>query len=264
MTAIVLYLCVGAISGVLAGLLGIGGGLIIVPALAYLLTDIPDNLVMHVAVGTSLAVVTVTSMSSTRSHHQRGTVRWDLWRSLSPGLVIGTLAGAYVADQLPGSALKIFFAVFELLVALYLAFGAQATPAAKTPHFAVTLVAAFFIGIVCAFAGVGGGIMIVPLLTWLRLPIKEAVSTSAACGLPIAASGTIGFMVVGLNTAQQLPVWSTGYIYWPAFFGLMVTSVLFAPLGAKIAHALPSQVLRRIFAIFLMALAVLMYIKNIG
>jgi uncharacterized membrane protein YfcA len=98
----------------------------------------------------------------------------------------------------------------------------------------------------------------------MRLPIKEAVSTSAACGMPIAASGTIGFMVVGSSAAQQLPVWSTGYIYWPAFFGIMITSVLFAPVGAKIAHALPSHVLRRAFAVFLIALAVLMYVKNIS
>ena len=246
----------------MAGLLGIGGGLIIVPALAYLFVNVPEALVMHMAVGTSLAVVTVTSISSTRSHHRRGTVRWDLWRLLAPGLVLGTSAGAFVADQLPGDALKLFFAVFELLVALHLAFGKQAQPATQMPSTYLTLTAAFLIGVVCAFAGVGGGIMIVPLLTWMRLPIKQAVSTSAACGFPIALAGSIGFIAVGLNASEPLPAWSTGYIYWPAFLGFSTTSVLFAPLGAKIAHALPATVLRRVFALFLLTLAVLMFIKG--
>lgn len=253
------YLLTGAVAGILAGLLGIGGGLIVVPALVYLLVAVPDQLIMHVAIGTSLAVVTVTAISSSYSHHRRGTVRWDLWRSLSPGLIVGTLCGAFVADQLSGDVLKNFFVIFQLLVALQLAFGRQASPAEKLPSVVLVMGSAFLIGIVCAFAGVGGGIMVVPLLVWLRIPIKEAISTSAACGLPIAVTGSIGYMIAGFNTAEQLPMWSTGYVYWPAFIGISVTSVLLAPYGAKLAHALPSHILRWVFAVFLLTLAVLMF-----
>jgi len=261
--AIIYYLLAGVVSGVLAGLLGIGGGLIIVPALVYLLplANIAPELVMHLAVGTSLAVVTVTALSSARAHHKKGTVNWALWRVLSPGLIAGTSTGAFIADQLSGHSLRLFFVVFELLVAVQLVLGKQAQPADRVPPFYVTLIAAFLIGVVCAFAGVGGGIMIVPLLVWMKLTIKQAVSTSAACGVPIAIAGSIGYMVTGLDVPVALPAWTTGFVYWPAFFGISITSVLFAPYGAKLAHALPSHILRQVFAVFLVLLAGLMLIK---
>jgi len=259
MEAILPYLLTGVVSGILAGLLGIGGGLVIVPALVFLLASDGTEHVMHIAIGTSLAVVAVTALSSTRAHHLKGTVRWPIWVRLSPGLFIGTLTGALVADQLGGETLRLFFAVFELLVALHLMFKVQAKPVAQFPKAFVVFALSFLIGIICAFAGVGGGVMVVPLLIWLCIPIKEAISTSAACGLPIAFAGTLGFMLTGWDMNTQLAAWSTGYIYWPAFLGISVTSVLFAPLGAKIAHALPANVLRQVFAIFLLLLAILMF-----
>jgi len=260
---IIYYLLTGVVSGVLAGLLGIGGGLIIVPALVYLLplANIAPQHIMHLAVGTSLAVVIVTAISSASAHHKRGTVNWTLWRSLSPGLIAGTATGAFIADHLSGHSLRIFFIVFELLVAVQLVLGKQAQPADRMPPFYITLVAAYLIGIVCAFAGVGGGIMIVPLLIWMKLTIKQAVSTSAACGVPIAVAGTIGYMLTGLDVPGTLPTWTTGFVYWPAFIGISVMSVLFAPYGAKIAHALPSKILRQVFASFLVFLALLMFLK---
>jgi len=260
MEAILPYLLTGVVSGVLAGLLGIGGGLVIVPALTFLLASHNTEHVMHVAIGTSLAVVTVTALSSTRAHHLRGTVRWSIWARLSPGLFIGTLTGALIADQLRGETLRLFFAVFELLVALQLMFKLQAKPVTQCPKTFVVAGVSLVIGIICAFVGVGGGIIIVPLLVWLCIPMKEAISTSAACGLPIALAGTLGFMLTGLDVNTQLPAWSTGYIYWPAFLGISITSVLFAPLGAKMAHALPANVLRQVFAMFILLLAILMFV----
>lgn len=258
MDHLLLYLATGVVSGILAGLLGIGGGLIIVPALVFLLGDTAEH-VMHMAVGTSLAVVIPTAVASTRAHHKKGTVHWHYWKILTPGLFSGTLIGAFIADQLPGHTLRNIFAVFELLVALQLALGLKAKATARDlgilPIFCIT----FLIGIVCAFAGVGGGIMVVPLLSWLRLPIKSAISTSAACGMPIATAGTIGFILIGLGEESSLPDLSTGFIYWPAFLFISLSSILFAPLGAKLAHALPADILRRIFAIFLLLLAILMF-----
>jgi len=260
---IIYYLLTGVVSGVLAGLLGIGGGLIIVPALAYLLplSNIAPQHVMHLAVGTSLAVVVVTAISSATAHHKKGTVNWALWRVLSPGLIAGTSTGAFIADQLSGHSLRLFFVVFEVLVAIQLVLGKQAQPATREPPFYISFIAAFLIGIVCAFAGVGGGIMIVPLLIWMKLTIKQAVSTSAACGVPIAIAGTIGYMVTGLDVPVALPQWTTGFVYWPAFLGISIPSVFFAPYGAKLAHALPAKTLRQVFATFLVVLAVLMLLK---
>jgi len=259
MESILPYLLTGVVSGVLAGLLGIGGGLVIVPALVFLLASHGTESVMHVAIGTSLAVVAVTALSSTRAHHLKGTIRWSIWVRLSPGLFIGTLTGALVADQLRGETLRLFFAIFELLVALHLMFKRQAKPMVQFPKALVTFAISFLIGIVCAFAGVGGGVMIVPLLIWLCIPVKEAISTSAACGLPIAFAGTFGFMLMGWDMNKQFSAWSTGYIYWPAFLGISVTSILFAPLGVKISQALPANVLRKMFAVFLLVLAILMF-----
>ena len=258
MEHMLLYLLTGVVSGLLAGLLGIGGGLVIVPAVSFLLND-GSNYTMHIAIGTSLAVVMLTAISSTRAHHKKGTVNWHYWCLLSPGLFNGTLAGALIADLLQGITLRNFFAAFELVVAIQLLLNLKAKPSERKPIPVLLFLITFPIGIICAFAGVGGGIMVVPLLLWLRLPIKEAISTSAACGLPIAIAGTIGFIVIGLDAQSSLPPMSTGFIYWPAFFLISIASVLFAPLGAKLAHALPSNALRQIFALFLVTLAMLMY-----
>ncbi|MDH5326178.1 MAG: sulfite exporter TauE/SafE family protein [Gammaproteobacteria bacterium] len=260
MEQILLFLLTGVVSGILAGLLGIGGGLIIVPALNYILTGDPTH-TMHVAIGTSLAVVTLTAISSARAHHKKGTLNWDYWRLLSPGLFSGTLAGAFIADMLQGETLRNFFAVFEVLVALQLLLDLNAKPSNKTPGFFALFLVTLPIGMVSAFAGIGGGSMVVPLLMWLRLPIKQAISTSAACGLPIAIAGTSGFMLTGLDVTSELSTMSTGFIYWPAFLFISIPAVLLAPVGAKIAHALPSQLLRIGFALFLILLAIFMFVK---
>ena len=257
-----LYILTGVVSGVLAGLLGIGGGLVIVPAITFILSGATENL-MHTALGTSLSIVVLTALSSTRAHHKRGTINWAYWKLLAPGLFIGTLAGAFIADYIRGETLRQFFAIFELLVASQLALGLQARPGKGNPAASTIFGLALPIGMISAFAGIGGGTMVVPLLSWLRLSIKEAVSTSAACGLPIAIAGSMGFIVIGLGVENTFPGPSSGFVYWPAFVFIGIPSIFFAPLGAKLAHALPPRVLRLVFACFLLILAVLMWNPDI-
>lgn len=254
-----LYLLAGVLVGVIAGLFGVGGGLIIVPLLVFIFhgQGIATELTMHLAIGTSLATIMVTSLSSVRAHHRHGAVLWPVFRRLAPGIVAGTLLGSYIVDQLPNAALRVIFGVFELLVAAQMGFGVQAAPHRQLPGWAGMSLAGVIIGKVSAIIGIGGGTLSVPFLTWCNITIRRAVATSAACGLPIAVAGTLGFIVMGWN-APALPAWSTGYIYWPAFAGIAAASVLFAPLGAKLAHTLPAEKLKRYFAIFLAFLGIRM------
>ena len=253
------YLLLGAFAGVMAGLLGVGGGLIIVPALAWIFQhqQIAETALMHLAIGTSLATIIATSISSVRAHHQRGAVLWPtVWR-LTPGIVIGAWLGAAVADALSSFALQKVFAVFVLLMAAQMGFGAKPAPHRDLPKTAGMLAAGGAIGAVSAIVGIGGGSLTVPFLSWCNVPIRQAVATSAACGLPIALAGALGFVVTGLN-APGLPAWSLGYVYGPALLGVALTSMLFAPLGARLAHTLPTEMLKKIFAAFLAVIGVKM------
>lgn len=253
------YLLLGAFAGVMAGLLGVGGGLIIVPALAWIFQhqQIAETALMHLAIGTSLATIIVTSISSVRAHHQRGAVLWaTVWR-LTPGIIIGAWLGAAVADALSSFVLQKVFALFVLAMAGQMGFGAKPAPHRDLPETTGMLAAGGVIGVVSAIVGIGGGSLTVPFLSWCNVPIRQAVATSAACGLPIALAGALGFVVTGLN-APDLPAWSLGYVYGPALLGVAVTSMLFAPLGAKLAHTLPTEMLKKIFAVFLAVVGVKM------
>lgn len=250
---ILTLLLTGAIAGILAGLLGVGGGIIIVPALVWVFQQhpaIPTDSVMQLAVGTSLATIVITSLSSIYAHHRRGAVQWTIVKHLTPGIMIGASLGAVVADLLSSDVLQTVFALFLLTVSLQLAFGAQPAPHRQLPQWWGMTGIAIIIGKISALVGVGGGSLTVPFLTWCRIPIRYAVATSAACGLPIALTGAIGFMLMG-QTVTNLPPWTTGYIYWPAFIIIISMTLLFAPVGAKIAHTVPVTALKKIFAIFL-------------
>lgn len=252
METLPLYLATGAVAGVLAGLLGVGGGLIIVPALVFIFAAqrLPDAIVMHMALGTSLATIVMTSTSSVRAHHKRGAVLWQVVWRLTPGIVVGTLMGAVLVDMLSGGILKRIFGIFALLVALQMGLGAKPAPHRRLPERSGMGLAGWVIGGVSAIVGIGGGSLTVPFLTWCRVGVHNAVATSSACGLPIALAGSLGFIITGWNETT-LPAFSSGYIYWPAMAGIAITSVLFAPLGARLAHALPADTLKKFFAIFL-------------
>lgn len=259
MDTLLIYLAVGAFAGTLAGLFGVGGGLVIVPALVFVFKSqgISETVLMHLAIGTSLATIVLTAIASLYAHHRRGAVRWDAVRRLSPGIVVGALLGAAVADALPTPVLRVFFALFELTVAGLLWWNRQPAAQRGLPGTLGMNMAGGAIGALSSIVGIGGGTLTVPFLAWCHVPLRAAVATSSACGLPIALAGSLGFVVMGWNAAP-LPALTSGYLYWPAFAGIGLASVLCAPFGARLAHTLPVASLRKFFALFLAMLGVRM------
>ncbi len=257
MTAWLLYLAIGATAGLLAGLLGVGGGLVIVAVLAWLLPSqgVPLEHAMHAALGTSLATIVLTGLSSARAHHRRGSVLWPSVRWLVPGLLLGGLAGSRLATWLAGDLLRLGVAGFCLLAALQLLFG---QPRAHAHHDAPAspwlTVAGLGIGAVSAVVGIGGGSMTVPLLVWLGVTPVRAVGSSAACGVAIALASAAGYALLAPPTAAAgMPAGSVGFVFVPAALGIALASVLFAPLGTRLAHRLSGPALKRVFALLLIA-----------
>jgi hypothetical protein len=256
----ILYLfAMGALAGMFAGLLGIGGGIIIVPLLAVVFTTqgVSVDVLMHVAIGTSLATIVVTSLSSIRSHHKHRAIEWPVVRVITVGVFVGGLLGSVIAKFIPGEALKTLFSIFMFLIAAQMYFGNTAKPHRTLPGKPGLVFSGTLIGIIAALMGVGGGSMSVPFLTWCNMNIRKAVATSAAIGFPIAVSGTLGFIVTGWGVADR-PAMSLGYVNLPAFISIVVASVLSAPLGAWIAHRIPPTILKKFFAVFLLVLAIKM------
>lgn len=253
------YLLTGAVAGLLAGLLGVGGGLVIVPALAWLLAGhgVPDAHLMHLAVGTSLAAIIPTAVSSLLAHRRRGSVHWPAVQGLLPGIVAGALGGAWLARQVSSPGLALFFGCFEILVAVQLFLAVKPVAHRSLPGRAGMGLAGGVIGTISALLGIGGGTLTTPFLLWNGIDIRRAVGTSATCGLPVALAGAAGFAWSGwAPMAGQ--AWVTGFIYWPAVAGIVLASVPLAPLGARLAHYLPRVRLQRIFALFLLLVGVKM------
>lgn len=252
LSIILVYLCVGAVAGFLAGLLGIGGGLIIVPMMVFSLgwQGVPNEMVMHMALGTSMASILFTSVSSFRSHHKRGAVRWDVVRRIVLGIFTGTFLGSLIATRMGTDSLKAFFAVFIYFVAVQLASNREPKPSRKLPGYSGMFGVGNVIGVVSALVGIGGGTLSVPFMIWCNLPAHHAIGTSAAIGFPIAIAGTIGYISNGWSIAN-LPQFSLGYVYMPGVLGIACASVLTAPLGVKLAHQLPMGRLKKVFAILL-------------
>lgn len=250
------YLVLGCVAGTLAGLLGIGGGLIIVPALIYIFSQqgIAPEMLTHMAVGTSLATIVFTSISSVRMHHVHGAVQWRLFQRLVLGIIIGSLAGAWVADSLQGVVLQLFIGVFALMVSFQMGFGLQPVERKALPGNIGLMWSGVGIGAISTLFGIGGGSVTVPLLTRFSVPIRHAVATSSACGLPIAVVGALGFVVTGW-AQPNLPEYSLGYLYLPAVAGIVLSSVVFAGLGARLAHHLPAATLKKVFALLLFFVA---------
>ncbi|MCE7520592.1 sulfite exporter TauE/SafE family protein [Halomonas titanicae] len=256
-TALSIYLTLGAVAGTMAGVFGVGGGLIIVPVLvfAFGLQNISSEIAMHLAIGTSLATILVTGSSSTLGHYRRGSIHRGWLTALLPGLVLGSIAGAFIADNLSGTALGTMFGIFVLLIAAKMVFGLTPKPGSASPGKWIMTLAGGVIGAVSALFGIGGGAMTVPLLSRCGASMTQAVGTAAGVGLPIALVGALAFIVVGWGN-PLLPAWTTGFVMWPAFFSIVVTSVPFARLGVKLAHVLPAHVLRLSFALLLAVVGV--------
>ncbi len=246
------YLFTGAFAGMTAGLMGLGGGAVIVPILYALFTiqALAPEYTMQLAVGTSLATIVFTAISSSLTHYRLGNIQTKTVLWLTPGIIIGAWLGAAIADALPTDTLRRIFGIFEIIIAMQIGFGFKPGANRTLPSPRGLAVAGSFIGTISSIMGIGGGSLTVPYLLWCNVPMKEAVGSSAACGLPIAFAGVIGFIVAGLGN-PGLPDWSLGYVYLPATLCIVSTSVLFAPIGAHLAHRLPVLILKRIFAVFL-------------
>ncbi|HCA27262.1 MAG TPA: hypothetical protein DEP05_06415 [Betaproteobacteria bacterium] len=257
MTAWALYLATGAFAGLLAGLLGVGGGLVIVPVLAFIFTaqHFPAGQVMHLALGTSLASIVFTSLSSVRAHHARRAVDWRVVRAAAPGIVIGGLAGAFAATAFSTGKLKLLLVCFEFYAATQMLFGIRPTAARGLPGRGGLFAVGGVIGGVSSLLGIGGGSLSVPFLSWCNVNMRTAIGTSAAIGFPIALAATLGYIVSGWPLAGP-PPYRLGFVYLPALGGLVLASISTAPVGARLAHRLPVGRLKKIFALLLYGLGV--------
>ena len=246
------YLVLGVIAGLVGGLFGLGGGILIVPSLLFLFIwqGLPADILMHLAVATSLFTIVFTSISSSYAHHKHQAVLWPQVLLLTPGIIIGAVFGAFIADHISSDILRRLFGVFELLVACQIGFSVKPTAQRSLPARNGMLIAGGGIGSLSTILGIGGGTLTVPFLIWCHVDIRKAVATSSACGFPIALAGTLAMMFTGLDSTS-LPENSIGYVYWPAAILILITSVLFAPIGAKLAHSMPVDSLKRIFAVVL-------------
>lgn len=251
----IVYLALGVAAGMLSGLLGVGGGLVIVPVLALVFTQgiVAPNLIMHVAIGTSLASIVVTSIASVYTHNKHEAVLWPVFSMLTPGIIMGALMGSVLAGLIPSYQLELMFGVFEILVAMQMVWGADVKGDHELPGAAGMSLVGLGIGVISSIFGIGGGTMTVPYLTWRGVSIHKAVATSAAVGLPIAIAGSLGYLIMG-SAHADLPNWSTGFLYWPALLCIVTSSLVFAPYGANLAHRIPTARLKTLFAFFIAGL----------
>ncbi|WP_290699828.1 sulfite exporter TauE/SafE family protein [Amphritea sp.] len=256
---IVSFLALGAVVGFLAGLLGIGGGLVMVPALTslFIWQGIPLEQVVHLALGTSMASIVVTSISSMRAHHKKGGVLWDVVRLIAPGIVVGAFLATFLAAVLSSKVLGIFFSCFLVYASTQMFLNMKPKPTRILPGRTGLLAAGSIIGSVSALVSIGGGTLTVPFLSWHNIDVKKAIGTSAAIGLPISVAGTIGYLVNGLSVDLNID-YVFGFIYLPGVVLISMMSFLTASLGAHVAHLLPVPVLKKVFAVLLLGLAIKM------
>ena len=253
-----LYLAAGAFAGVLAGLFGIGGGMVIVPVLifSFMAAGVDEQVLTHMAIATSLASIVFTSLSSVHQHHLARAIDWQLVINMVAGIVVGTTAGVILISGVPGYVLEKLIGIFSLLTAIKMFSNWQPPGNAEDRPGKVNLfTAGGLIGFGSSWFGIGGGTFTVPYLTWMRVNVRQAVATSAACGIPIALTATINNIWTGWNH-ESLPEWSTGYVYWPAVLGIVITSVPFAKVGAKLAHSMDTRLLTQLFAVLLCVVGV--------
>ncbi len=247
----------GVVAGFLAGLLGIGGGMMMVPFLIWILTHrgVPGDLAVKMAIATAMATILFTALSTTRAHQRRGAIRWDLVRGMAPGIVVGGLAaGGGVFALVRGQALALFFAAFVGYSALRMLRAAKPKPSRQLPGLVGQAALGGGIGFLSGLVGAGGAFLAVPFMTRCNVPIHNAVATGAAIGLPIALTNTVGYVIAGWSQPAALPG-AFGFLYLPALAVIAMASVLTAPLGARVAHSLNVKQLRRIFAVMLFVLA---------
>lgn len=263
---LLLYLLTGCFVGFFAGLLGIGGGSVMVPILSMIFAarGYAGDHVVHMALATSMATIIPGSLMSARTHHQHQAVEWAILRGMLAGILVGTFCGAVIAHFSSTAFLKSFFLAFICFLTFQMLFDVGAkllkNRAAQIPGAVGLFVFGAVMGIVSSFAGIGGAVLSIAFLMWCGLTMHRAIGTASAIGVPLAIAGTAGFIVTGLTDAS-LPAWSFGYVYLPAFAAIAATSMLFAPVGARLAHRLPVKSLKKIFVVFLISLALAMVVS---
>lgn len=263
MTEMIFFcLLLGAMVGFLSGLLGIGGSILMVPALyeLFLHREFAPGLAFHLALGTAMASIVFSSLASLRAHHAYGAVLWPVVLRLAPGLLLGTLSGAVLASRLPTHGLAVFFACFLLCMAGQMLFGLKPVARRTLPGWMGMSAAGFLIGSLMSLIAGGGGALSVPFLVWCNVGLAQAIGTSAALGFPIALGGTLGYLL-SAPAATELPVGAFGYVYLPALLTLVPASLVLVPFGVRTAHRLPLPVLRRIFAAMLLLISLRMFWK---
>jgi uncharacterized membrane protein YfcA len=253
------YPVLGVVVGFLAGLLGIGGGAVMVPMLTtfFIAQGFPQEQVVHMALGTSMAAIVLTSASSMRAHHVHGAVEWRIVRRITPGILVGTFTGAFIASRMNTVPLTLFFACFMAFVVVQMLREAKPKPARELPGMPEMSAVGLFIGGISALVAIGGGSLSVPFMVWCNVKVRHAIGTSAAIGFPIALSGTIGYLINGWTAVGTQP-FTLGYIYLPGLVLVGLVSIFVAPYGAACAHRLPVPMLRKVFAGVLILLIIKM------
>jgi uncharacterized membrane protein YfcA len=259
LTVLISCIALGSIVGFLAGLLGIGGGLIIVPALVYLLpiVGVSSDVVMPMALGTSLGAIVITSTVAALAHHRKKNIPWQLARQLMILVAVGALIGAFIADSLSSEALTSFFSSVVILLAAYMLLSIKASKERDLPATYVFQCISFVTGIISSLMGIAGGAILVPSLSFFGISVRHAIGIATACGVMVALFGSLGYIITGFNS-PNLPQWSLGYIYFPALLGIVISSSIFAPIGVKYASKLPVKTLKKFFAVFLIVVAIKM------
>jgi uncharacterized membrane protein YfcA len=247
------YVTLGAVVGFFAGLLGIGGGLIMVPALTFIFSAQnfhPDH-ILHLALGTTMAAIIFSSAASLRTHHLHGAVDWKVVKHITPGIVGGTLGGATLASLLPSRLLSIIFVVFIYLAATQMLLKISPKPSRGLPGKPGLFASGGVIGFISSFVAIGGGVLTVPFLSFCNVRLQQAIGTAAAVGFPIAVAGAIGYIANGMAQSPALPEYSLGFVYLPALLGVVLASMVTAPLGARTTHLIKTETLRKVFVILL-------------
>ncbi len=256
------YLVLGATAGFLAGMFGVGGGLVLVPVMLLIFDAqrFPTEHVMHLALGTSMATILFTSLASLREHHRHRAVDWRLVLNITPGILLGTGIGAAFATSMSPHFMGIFFALFVYFAAAQILFDVRPHASRQLPGAVGITLTGLLTGCLSSLVSIGGGTIIVPFLIWCNVSIRNAIGTSAAIGFPVAVGGTIGYVVTGIGIHPRPPD-CLGFIYLPALFWIALATIITAPLGAKATHHLNTGLLRKLFALLLLVLATKLFLK---
>ncbi|MDO5054989.1 MAG: sulfite exporter TauE/SafE family protein [Pasteurella oralis] len=263
LTFFLICLAVGAFAGFLAGLFGIGGGLIIVPILVYLMPKyigVPDSMLMACALGTSFATIVITGFSSAQRHHKLGNVVWDVVKILAPVIMISTFISGFFISYLPKDISAKLFACLVVYLSIKMFLSVKPNSVTKALTKTSTIIAGILIGMASSAAGIGGGGFIVPFLNSRGIDMKKAIGSSAVCGSLLAIAGMLSFMIAGWG-AEGLPDYFVGYVYLPALLGITLTSVFTSKIGATVTTILPVPILKKAFAVLLLILAINMIFK---